>query len=170
MQSITPMLWFDDQAEEAANHYVTVFSKRPGGTRGTTAVLDVSHYGKAGPRPAGTAMVVSYALDGQEFTALNGGPEDFRFSEAFSLVVSCDTQEEVDYFWTALSEGGQEGPCGWLKDRYGFSWQIVPNAMNELLGDPDPERARRAMEAMLKMHKLDIDALRRAADGQAPRA
>jgi len=165
VQSITPMLWFDSEADEAANHYVTVFSKRPGGARGKTDILDVSRYGEAGPLPAGTVMVVSFALDGQEFTALNGGPADFHFSEAFSLVVSCETQEEVDYFWTALSEGGEEGPCGWLKDRYGFSWQIVPQALNELLGDPDPARAQRAMAAMLKMHKLDIEVLRQAANG-----
>jgi predicted 3-demethylubiquinone-9 3-methyltransferase (glyoxalase superfamily) len=159
------MLWFDDQAEEAASHYVTVFSKRPGGGRGATGIVDVSRYTEAGPLPAGTTMVVRYRLEGQEFTALNGGPAEFAFSEALSFVVSCETQEEVDYFWAALSEGGEEGPCGWLKDRYGLSWQIVPTALGDLLGDPDRARAERAMAAMLHMRKLDVGELRAAANG-----
>jgi len=159
------MLWFDDQAEEAANHYTTVFSKRPRSAGGESTILDASRYGEAGPGPAGSVMVVRFALDGQEFTALNGGQQGFSFNESVSFVVSCENQEEVDYFWTALSEGGEEGPCGWLKDRYGLSWQIVPTALGDLLGDPDPARSQRAMAAMLQMRKLDVQALREAAEG-----
>jgi predicted 3-demethylubiquinone-9 3-methyltransferase (glyoxalase superfamily) len=155
MSKITPFLWFDNQAEEAANFYASVFPN--------SRVGHVSHYGEAGPGTPGSVMTVRFELDGQEFTALNGGPE-FTFSEAISFQVSCETQEEVDRYWSALSDGGEEGPCGWLKDRYGLSWQIVPTALPRLLGDPDRERAQRAMAAMLKMRKLDIAELERAAE------
>ena len=161
MQTITPYLWFDTQAEEAAEHYVSVFTKL--GRPGDTKVLDVTRYGEAGPGTPGTAMIVRFVLEGQGFTALNGGPHH-SFTEAISFLVSCETQDEVDHLWNSLSEGGEESMCGWLKDRYGLSWQIVPNALGELLGDPDPERSNRAMQAMLQMRKLDIAELRRAAD------
>jgi len=160
MQSITPFLWFDHQAEEAASFYVSVFSARGGG-RGESKVLNVSRYGEAGPGTPGTAMTVTFRLEGLEFTALNGGPE-YSFTEAVSFLVSCETQAEVDELWTKLSEGGEEGPCGWLKDRFGLSWQIVPTALGELLGDPDPQRSQRVMKAMLGMTKIDIAGLRRA--------
>lgn len=153
MQMVTPCLWFDTQGENAAKFYTTVFRN--------SRILDVARYGAAGPRPEGSVMTVTFELDGQRFVALNGGPE-FTFNEAISFQVSCQTQEEVDYFWSRLSEGGQEGPCGWLKDRYGVSWQIVPIALAELLSDPDPGRSQAVMKAMLGMHKIDIDALRRA--------
>ncbi len=126
--------------------------------------MNVAHYTEAGPRPAGTVMVVEFELDGQRFVAINGGPE-FTFDEAISLQINCETQEEIDYYWGRLSEGGQEGPCGWLKDRYGLSWQVTPTGMKEVFNDSDPKRAERAMEAMLGMGKLDIAELRRAADG-----
>jgi predicted 3-demethylubiquinone-9 3-methyltransferase (glyoxalase superfamily) len=155
MQKITPCLWFDTEAEEAADFYVSVFKN--------SRILDVSHYGDAGPRPAGMVMTVTFDLDGQEVIALNGGP-DFTFNEAVSLQVNCETQDEVDWFWSQLGEGGELGPCGWLKDKYGVSWQVVPTALNELLSDPDTARAQRAMKAMLTMSKIDIEALRRAAD------
>jgi predicted 3-demethylubiquinone-9 3-methyltransferase (glyoxalase superfamily) len=155
MQKITPCLWFDTDAEEAATFYTSVFKD--------SSIMSVSRYGPEGPRPEGTVMTVSFALQGQEFVALNGGPE-FRFTEAVSFQVSCESQQEVDHFWDKLSEGGEEGPCGWLKDKYGLSWQIVPTALLELLGDPDPERSGRAMAAMMQMRRLDIAALRRAAD------
>jgi predicted 3-demethylubiquinone-9 3-methyltransferase (glyoxalase superfamily) len=155
MQKITPCLWFDTEAEEAADFYVSVFKN--------SRILDVSHYGDAGPRPAGMVMTVTFDLDGQEVIALNGGP-DFTFNEAVSLQVNCETQDEVDWFWSQLGEGGELGPCGWLKDKYGLSWQVVPTALNELLSDPDTARAQRAMKAMLAMSKIDIEALRRAAD------
>jgi predicted 3-demethylubiquinone-9 3-methyltransferase (glyoxalase superfamily) len=166
VQKITPMLWFDDQAEAAADHYISVFSKRPGSGRGESGILGVSRYGEAGPGPAGSVMVVRFQLEGQEFTALNGGPQQFAFSEAISFVVNCETQEEVDYFWGALSEGGEEGPCGWLKDRFGLSWQITPTGMEEMLAAPDQEKAQRAMRAMLGMKKIDLAALRRAFAGE----
>jgi predicted 3-demethylubiquinone-9 3-methyltransferase (glyoxalase superfamily) len=153
MQKITPWLWFDTEGEEAATFYTSIFKN--------SRILDVSRYGDAGPRPAGTAMTVTFELDGQEFTALNGGPE-FTFNEAVSFQVLCDTQDEVDTFWKALSDGGEEGQCGWLKDRYGVSWQIVPSALYEVLGGPDPQKAQAGMAAMLGMQKLDIDELRRA--------
>jgi len=162
VQKITPMLWFDNQAEQAANHYVSVFSKRPGSNRGVSKVLDVTRYGEAGPGPAGTVMVVRFQLEGQEFTALNGGAQQFAFSEAISFVVNCENQEEVDYFWSALSEGGEEGPCGWLKDRYGLSWQVTPAGMEEMLSHPDQAKAQRAMKAMLAMKKIDLAGLERA--------
>lgn len=155
MQKITPCLWFDTEAEEAATFYTNLFKE--------AKILGISRYGDAGPRPAGEVLTVSFELRGQEFVALNGGSE-FTFNEAVSFQVSCDSQEEVDYFWSGLTEGGEEGPCGWLKDRYGLSWQIVPSVLPELIGDPDPERSQRAMAAMLQMHKLDIEALKRAAE------
>jgi predicted 3-demethylubiquinone-9 3-methyltransferase (glyoxalase superfamily) len=159
-QKITPNLWFDTEAEEAAEFYVSLFED--------SRIVNVTHYNEAGPREAGMVMTVDFELNGQRFTALNGGP-DFEFNEAVSLLIRCEDQDEVDRFWEKLSEGGSQGPCGWLKDRYGLSWQVVPAGMDELFADDDPERARRAMEAMLKMGKLDIDELRRAADG-APAA
>ena len=155
-QKIIPNLWFDTEAEEAAGFYTSVFKN--------SRVVNVAHYTEAGPRETGMVMTVEVELDGQRFVGINGGPE-FSFSEAVSFQVTCEDQDEVDYYWERLSEGGQEGPCGWLKDRYGVSWQVVPKGMDELFSDPDPERARRAMEAMLKMGKLDIAALRSAADG-----
>ena len=154
MHEITPCLWFDTDGEEAAKFYTSVFPN--------SRIVDVARYGEAGPRAEGTVMTVSFELDGQKFVALNGGPE-FRFSEAISFQVSCKTQDEVDSFWSKLSEGGEEGPCGWLKDRYGLSWQIIPTALPELLSDPDPEKSQRVMRAMLKMKKIEIDALERAA-------
>ena len=155
-QKIIPNLWFDTEAEEAANFYISVFK--------SSRIVNVARYTEAGPRPAGMVMVVEFELDGQRFVGINGGPE-FTFSEAVSLQIVCANQDEVDYYWERLSEGGQEGQCGWLKDRYGLSWQVVPTGMEELFADPDPQRAERAMKAMLKMSKLDIAALRSAADG-----
>jgi predicted 3-demethylubiquinone-9 3-methyltransferase (glyoxalase superfamily) len=154
-QKIVPNLWFDTQAEEAAGFYTSVFKN--------SRIVNVSHYTEAGPRPAGMVMTVEFELDGQRFVGINGGPQ-FTFDEAVSFQITCETQDEVDYHWERLSEGGQEGPCGWLKDRYGLSWQVVPGGMEELFSDPDPKRAERAMKAMLQMSKIDIDALRRAAD------
>jgi predicted 3-demethylubiquinone-9 3-methyltransferase (glyoxalase superfamily) len=154
MHDITPCLWFDTEGEEAAKLYTSVFPN--------SRILEISRYGSAGPRPEGTVMTVSFELDGQKFLALNGGPE-FSFTEAVSFQVSCETQEAVDAFWSALSEGGEEGPCGWLKDRFGLSWQIVPTRLPELLGDPDTEKAQRVMQAMLQMKKIEIDGLERAA-------
>lgn len=155
-QKITPNLWFDTQAEEAADFYVSVFA--------SSRIVSVAHYTEAGPRPAGMVMTVEFELDGQRFVAINGGPE-FTFDEAISLQVNCETQEEVDRYWEKLSEGGSEGQCGWLKDRYGLSWQVVPTGMDEIFNAPDRERAQRAMQAMLGMGKLDVAALRAAADG-----
>ncbi len=159
MQNITPCLWFDTQAEEAANFYTSIFDN--------SRILQIARYGEAGPRPAGLVMTVSFELDGQEFVALNGGPE-FRFNEAISFQVSCGTQDQVDTFWNRLSDGGEEGPCGWLKDRFGVSWQIIPSRLTELLDDPDPEASQRAMRAMLDMKKIDIAALEQAAALGAP--
>jgi predicted 3-demethylubiquinone-9 3-methyltransferase (glyoxalase superfamily) len=153
---ITTCLWFDTEGEEAAEFYCSVIPN--------SKVLDVSRYGDAGPGTPGSAMTVSFELDGRPFVALNGGPQ-FPFTEAVSLQVSCRDQEEVDHYWNTLVEGGEESMCGWLKDRYGFCWQIVPTALPELLGDPDPQRAERAMKAMLSMRKIDVEAIRRAADG-----
>jgi predicted 3-demethylubiquinone-9 3-methyltransferase (glyoxalase superfamily) len=165
VSKIEPCLWLDDRAEEAANFYVSVFSARratmPDG--GESKVLAISRYGEAGPGPAGSVMTVEFLLEGQEFLALNGGPE-FTFTPAISLIVNCETQEEVDQLWEALSEGGRKGECGWLEDRYGVSWQIVPTVLTELLDDPNPERSQRVMRAMLEMDKLDIARLRRAAE------
>jgi predicted 3-demethylubiquinone-9 3-methyltransferase (glyoxalase superfamily) len=155
MQKITPWLWFDTEAEDAAALYTSVFPN--------SRVVDVTRYGEAGPRQAGMVMTVEFELDGQMFVALNGSPE-FTFSEAVSFQVSCETQEEVDWYWRKLTEdGGEEGQCGWLKDRFGLSWQIVPDVLPKLLEDPDPERSQRVMSAMLEMKKLDIDELEQAA-------
>jgi predicted 3-demethylubiquinone-9 3-methyltransferase (glyoxalase superfamily) len=153
---ITPCLWFDTQAEEAANYYVSVFKN--------SRIVNVTHFGEAGPREAGLVLTVEFELDGESFTALNGGPE-FTFDEAISFQIDCADQAEVDYFWERLAEDGEEGPCGWVKDKYGVSWQVIPRIMPELLTDPDPARAQRAMAAMLQMRKLDVQALRDAADG-----
>jgi len=153
---ITPNLWFDTEAEEAAGFYISVFKN--------SRIVNVTHYTEAGLRSAGMVMTVEFELDGQRFVGINGGPQ-FKFDEAVSFQINCETQDDVDYYWEQLSEGGEEGPCGWLKDRYGLSWQVVPTGMEELFADPDPERARRAMQAMLGMGKLDIAALRSAADG-----
>jgi predicted 3-demethylubiquinone-9 3-methyltransferase (glyoxalase superfamily) len=157
-QRITPNLWFDTEAEEAAGFYVSVFRN--------SRIVNVARYPEGGPREAGMVMTVGFELDGQRFVGINGGPE-FTFDEAVSLQIDCEGQEEVDYYWERLTDGGEEGPCGWLKDRYGLSWQVVPAGMDELFSDPDPERARRAMEAMLKMRKLDVAELRAAADSAA---
>jgi predicted 3-demethylubiquinone-9 3-methyltransferase (glyoxalase superfamily) len=164
MQTIVPNLWFDDRAEEAANFYVSVFSKRIGaGQRPESKILKVTHYGEAGPRPAGMVLTVEFQLEGHRFTALNGGPE-FTFDEAVSFLVNCESQDEVDELWDALSDGGETGICGWLKDRFGLSWQIVPTALDRLLADPDEGRAQRAMAAMLRMTKIEIGELEDAAD------
>jgi predicted 3-demethylubiquinone-9 3-methyltransferase (glyoxalase superfamily) len=155
MTSITPCLWFDTEGEEAAQFYASIFPN--------SRIVGVTRYGSSGPRPEGTVMTVEFELDGQNFVALNGGPE-FTFSEAISFQVGCETQEEVDSYWDKLSEGGEEGPCGWLKDKFGLSWQIIPNALPRLLNDPDTEKAQRVMAVMLEMKKIDIDALERAAE------
>ena len=154
MPKITPSLWFDTEGEEAASFYVSIFPK--------SRITDISRYGLAGPRPEGTVMTVSFELDGLQFVALNGGPE-FTFNEAISFQVDCKDQDEVNLYWSKLAEGGEEGPCGWLKDKFGVSWQIVPAALPRLLGDPDPARAQRAMKAMLGMKKIEIEELERAA-------
>jgi predicted 3-demethylubiquinone-9 3-methyltransferase (glyoxalase superfamily) len=164
MQKITPYLWFDNEAEEAASLYVDLFKARPGTPTGESKVTDVTRYGEAGPGEPGTAMVVTFELEGQRFTALNGGPAH-SFTEAVSFMVGCQSQEEVDYFWNALtSDGGREDACGWLKDKFELSWQIIPDRLIELLGDPDPGRSQRAMQAMLQMKKIEIAELERAAD------
>jgi len=157
VRTISPFLWFDSQAEAAATHYVSIFSN--------SKILKVARSGDAGPGPKGTVLTVHFELDGQRFTALNGGPR-FKFTEAISFVVDCKTQEEVDYFWSKLTEGGEESMCGWLKDRFGLSWQVIPTALGEMITDPDPAKSRRAMEAMLKMKKIDIAALRTAYEGR----
>ncbi len=154
-QKITTFLWFDGNAEEAANHYVSIFKN--------SKILNVARYGEAGPGPKGSVMIVRFQLEGQEFIALNGGPQ-FKFTEAISLFVSCDTQREVDELWSSLSAGGAESQCGWLKDRFGLSWQIVPTALTRLLQDPDPAKSKRVMEAMLQMKKIDIARLEQAYD------
>jgi predicted 3-demethylubiquinone-9 3-methyltransferase (glyoxalase superfamily) len=153
MQKITPFLWFDGKAEEAARFYTSVFKN--------STMLSVSRFGEAGPGPQGSVMTVAFELDGEKFVALNGGPT-YTFSPAISFVVDCETQQEVDHYWERLSEGGEEVQCGWLKDKYGLSWQIVPTVLPELLQDKDPEKRKRVMAAMLKMVKLDIEALKRA--------
>jgi len=153
MQKITPCLWFDQQAEEAARFYVSVFKNSRMGA--------ITHYGESGPLPKGTVLTVRFQLDGQEFVALNGGPT-FHLTEAVSFMVNCDTQEEVDRMWDKLSEGGQQVQCGWLKDRYGLSWQIVPTVIAKMLIDPDPARVNRVMKAILQMKKLDIKTLEEA--------
>ena len=151
---ITPCLWFDTQAEDAAEHYTRIFEN--------SRIVHVSRYGSAGPRPAGMVMVVHFQIEGQDFVALNGGPE-FTIDEAISFQVNCESQAELDTFWTELSEGGEEGPCGWVKDKFGVSWQIVPTRLDELIRDPDEEKAQRVMSVMLGMKKLDIAELERAA-------
>jgi predicted 3-demethylubiquinone-9 3-methyltransferase (glyoxalase superfamily) len=156
-QKITTFLWFDGKAEEAANHYVSIFKN--------SRILNVTRHGEAGPGPKGSAMTVNFQLEGQEFIALNGGPE-FKFTEAISLLVSCDTQKEVDELWAKLTAGGEESQCGWLKDKFGLSWQIIPTALFKLMGEKDPRRSKRVMEAMLKMKKIDIAELGRAHAGQ----
>lgn len=157
IHKITPCLWFDDQAEEAAKFYTTVFDN--------SGIVNITRYGETGHevhgKPAGTVLTVAFELDGQPFTALNGGPM-FKFNEAISFQVNCETQEELDYFWDKLSEGGEKGQCAWLKDKFGVSWQIVPTILIEMLNDPHPEKAERVMEAMLQMKKIDIDELKRA--------
>ncbi len=156
MQKISPFLWFDTQAEEAANFYVAIFKN--------AKITKIARYGGAGPGPQGSAMTVGFELEGQSFTALNGGPL-FKFNEAISFVVDCGTQEEVDHYWDGLLAGGQAQQCGWLKDRYGLSWQIVPRILIELMSGPDPAAAQRVMQTMLGMVKLDIAELKRAAAG-----
>jgi len=155
IQKITPFLWFDTQAEGAAAFYTSIFPN--------SKIVKVARYGEGAPRPAGSVMTVQFQLDGQPFVALNGGPQ-FKFTEAISFVVNCQTQEEVDFYWEKLTAGGAEVACGWLKDKFGLSWQIVPTALPELLSDPDREKAGRAMQAMMTMKKLDIGVLRRAHD------
>lgn len=153
MQKITPFLWF----EEAANFYASIFAN--------SKIVNICRYGEAGPGPEGSVMTVEFQLEGQDFIALNGGPQ-FKFTEAISFSVNCETQEEVDKFWEKLSDGGEEGPCGWLKDRYRLSWQVNPTVLGEMLSDPDPAKAQRVMEAMLQMKKIDIRRLRQAYEKQ----
>ena len=157
MQKITTFLWFDDQAEEAAKFYTSIFKNAKIGT--------VSRYGEGAPRPKGTAMVVTFQLAGQEFMALNGGPL-FKFTEAVSLFVDCEGQEEVDELWEKLSAAGEKGRCGWLKDKYGLSWQIIPSALGKLMSDPDPAKSNAVMHAMLKMNKIVIEDLKKAREGK----
>ncbi|HEV7162276.1 MAG TPA: VOC family protein [Solirubrobacteraceae bacterium] len=154
-QKIAPFLWFDTEAEQAAEHYTSIFPN--------SRIVSIARYTGAGPGEAGSVMTVELELDGLRVVALNGGPQ-FTFSEAFSLQIDCETQEEVDHYWTRLTEGGEESQCGWLKDRFGFSWQVVPRGLKELVGDPDRARAKAAMEAMFKMKKIDLAAMRAAAD------
>lgn len=157
VKKITLYLWFDYQAEEAANFYTTIFKD--------STILDIQRNNEAGPGPEGTVMIVTFELAGQEFIALNGGPQ-YKFNEAISLYVNCVSQEEVDELWEKLSDGGEEGPCGWLKDKYGLSWQIIPTALTEMLSDPDPEKSERVMKAMLQMGKIEIEGLKEAYDAQ----
>jgi predicted 3-demethylubiquinone-9 3-methyltransferase (glyoxalase superfamily) len=164
MQKIITSLWFDTQSEEAANFYVDVFNGRPGTPAGESKILSIVHWGEAGPGEKGSVLTVDFQLDGVRFNAINGGPQ-FTFSEAVSLLVNCDGQEEVDYFWDAFTKEGEESQCGWLKDRYGLSWQIVPEGFERMLSDPNSAGASRAMEAMLKMKKLDLAELERAYAG-----
>ncbi len=152
-QKITPFLWFDGKAEEAAEFYISIFP--------SSMIVTTTRYGEAGPGPKGSVMTVLFELNGQQFIALNGGPQ-FKFTEAISFSVDCKSQEEVDAYWAKLSAGGEEGPCGWLKDKYGLSWQIVPAILVEMLGDPDPVKSKRVMEAMFKMKKLEIKTLEQA--------
>ena len=153
MQKITPFLWFDGNAEEAMNFYTSIFKN--------SKIGRITRYGDAGPGPKGTVMSATFQLDGQEFMALNGGPQ-FKFTEAISFFVNCETQEEVDELWEKLSAGGQKSRCGWLKDKYGLSWQIIPSALGEMSGDKDPEKSQRVMKAMLQMDKIDIKGLEQA--------
>ncbi|HWV85100.1 MAG TPA: VOC family protein [Capillimicrobium sp.] len=156
MPRITPNLWFDTEAEEAAEFYCSIFPN--------SRIVSKAHYNEAGPRDVGMVMTVEFELDGQRVVAINGGP-DFSFTEALSLEITCEDQDEIDHYWERLSDGGEEGPCGWLKDRYGLSWQVTPKGIEELFADDDPARAARAMKAMFGMRKLDVAALRAAADG-----
>jgi predicted 3-demethylubiquinone-9 3-methyltransferase (glyoxalase superfamily) len=156
MPKITPFLWFDNQAEEAINLYVSIFQN--------SKILSLTRYGEAGPGPKGTLMTATFQLEGQQFMALNGGPH-YHFTEAISLFVNCETQEEVDALWEKLAAGGEKGRCGWLKDKFGLSWQIIPSALGELLQDKDPAKSRRVMEAMLKMDRIDIRLLKQAHAG-----
>ncbi|MDT9681285.1 VOC family protein [Streptomyces sp. TRM76323] len=155
-QKITPFLWFDTEAEEAANHYTAIFDD--------SRIVKVDRYPEGTPMPAGTVMTVEFELAGQRYVAMNGGPE-FKFNEAVSLSVACEDQEEVDYFWSRLGAGGEEGPCGWLKDKYGLSWQVTPRVLDEMITDPDPEKAKRVTKAMMGMKKIDIQGLRDAYQG-----
>ena len=155
-QKIVPNLWFDTEAEDAAEFYCSLFED--------SKILFKTHYPEDAPREAGMVMTVEFELNGERFTGINGGP-NFKFDEAVSFLINCKDQDEIDYFWEKLTEGGEEGPCGWVKDRFGLSWQVVPEGMDEVFTDDDPERAQRAMQAMLKMRKLDIATLREAADG-----
>ena len=157
MRAITPFLWFDGKAEEAANFYVSIFKN--------SRITGVNRYGNAGPGPKGAVMIVTFELDGEKFIALNGGPQ-YTFTPAISFVVNCETQQEVDHHWEKLSAGGEQVQCGWLRDKYGVSWQIVPAALGRLMSDPDPAKSARVMRAMLKMIKLDIASLERAHAGQ----
>ena len=157
MQKITPFLWFDGKAEEAMNFYISIFKN--------SKVGRVTRYGEAGPGPKGTVMSAMFQLEGQEFMALNGGPQ-FRFTPAISFFVNCETQQEVDELWEKLIEGGKKDRCGWLKDKYGLSWQIIPSALGKMLGDKDPEKSKRVMEAMLQMDKIDIQRLQEAYEGK----
>ena len=156
MQKITPFLWFDNQAEEAMNFYASIFKN--------SKIGNVVRYGDAGPGPKGSVMIASFELEGLGFTALNGGPSH-KFTEAISLFVNCESQDEVDYYWSRLSEGGRTDQCGWLKDKFGLSWQIIPSALPRLLSDPNPEKAGRVMQAMMQMTKIDIAKLEQAAKG-----
>lgn len=153
MQKITPFLWFNGNAEEAMNFYTSVFKG--------SKIINVTRYGDAGPEPKGTVMTATFQLNGQNFMVLNGGPQ-FTFTEAISFFVNCESQEEVDFLWNTLSEGGEPGRCGWLKDKFGLSWQIIPSALGQLLSDPDPAKSRSVMQAMLKMSKIDINELDKA--------
>jgi predicted 3-demethylubiquinone-9 3-methyltransferase (glyoxalase superfamily) len=157
MQKITPFLWFDNQAEEAINFYISIFKN--------SRIVDSSRYGEGGPAPAGQLMTATFVLDGQQFMALNAGPQ-FKFNEAISMFVNCENQAEVDELWAKLTEGGEESQCGWLKDKYGLSWQIIPKQLGELMGDPDPEKAGRVMQAMLQMQKIDVAKLQQAYAGK----
>jgi len=157
MQKITPFLWFDGKAEEAMNFYVSIFKN--------SRIGKVSRYGEGGPGPKGSVMSATFEIEGQEFFALNGGPQ-FKFTPAISFFVNCETQQEVDELWERLSEGGRKDRCGWLQDKYGLSWQIIPTTLGKLLGDKDPQKSKRVMEAMLKMDKLNIEGLQRAYDGR----
>jgi predicted 3-demethylubiquinone-9 3-methyltransferase (glyoxalase superfamily) len=156
MQSITPFLWFDGKAEEAMNFYISVFPN--------SKVLRVTRYTEGGPGPAGSVMTVDFELNGQEFVGLNGGPQD-QFNWAVSFVVNCETQEEVDYYWEKLSEGGEKSRCGWVKDKFGLWWQVTPTILTETIGDKDPEKVKRVMQAMMKMNKIEIEPIKRAYAG-----
>jgi predicted 3-demethylubiquinone-9 3-methyltransferase (glyoxalase superfamily) len=157
MPKITPFLWFDHQAEEAMNFYAAIFKN--------SKIGNVTRYGEAGPGPKGSVMTATFELEGQEFMVLNGGPQ-YKFTEAVSFFVNCNSQEEVDTLWEKLTEGGEEGPCGWLKDKFGLSWQIIPTALGEMLNDPDPEKAQRVMQAMFQMKKIEIKTLKQAYDNR----